>query len=211
MQSGSRRKAIDPRPARTRAAIYSAAAELSREPGQDISVNAIIRASGVSRGSFYGHFTGLDDLVVAMLSDAYHEISATYSAAGTADPEGSARRAHEMLVAFISERRAFLRASLDWPVGSRAHEVIIQAYADGVHDAIVARGDAAPAGVDVDDLAVFIAGGAVAVLTSWIREGDDSVPQSVMVDRLLAVMPDWILDSGGARTRTSPPSPAEVA
>lgn len=211
MQSGTRQKAVDPRPARTRAAIYAAVADLTRVPGQDISVNAIIRASGVSRSSFYGHFTGLDDLLVAMLSDVYREISVTYSAASAADPAGAARRAQEQLVEFVTERRAFLRASLDWPVSSRAHEVITQAYAHGVHDAILARGDAAPAGIDVDDLAVFIAGGAVAVLTRWIREGNDTVPLSVMVERLLAVMPDWLVGSSRASSETSPPSPAEVA
>jgi AcrR family transcriptional regulator len=193
MQSVARQKAVDPRPARTRAAIYAAVAELTREPGQDISVNAIIRMSGVSRGSFYGHFTGLDDLLVAMLSDAYRDTAAVYSAAGTADPARTTRDAQEQLVAFISERRAFLRASLDWPVGSRAHEMIIQAYADGVHDAIEARGDAVPAGLDIDDVALFIAGGVVAVLTRWIREGNETVSQSAMVDRLLAVMPDWLV------------------
>jgi AcrR family transcriptional regulator len=193
MQSGTRQKAVDPRPARTRAAIYAAVAELTREPGQDISVNAIIHASGVSRSGFYAHFTGLDDLVVAMLSDAYRDIAATYSDASTTDPAQAARHSTEQLVAFISERHAFLRMSLDWPVGSRAHEVIIQAYADGVHDAIDARGDAAPAGVNIDDLAVFIAGGVVAVLTRWIREEDETVPQSAIVDRLLAVMPDWLV------------------
>jgi AcrR family transcriptional regulator len=193
MQSGKWQKAVDPRPARTRAAIYAAVAELTREPGQDISVNAIIRASGVSRSGFYAHFTGLDDLVAAMLSDAYRDIAATYSAASTTDHAQAARRSQEKLVAFIRERHAFLRLSLDWPVGSRAHEVIIQAYADGVHDAIEARGDAVPAGVNIDDLAVYIAGGAVALLTRWIREEDHNAPQGLVVDRLLAVMPDWLV------------------
>jgi AcrR family transcriptional regulator len=198
MQSGTRSRAADPRPARTRASIYAAVAELARDPEQEVSVNAILRASGVSRSGFYAHFTGLDDLLVAMLSDAYRSISATYASASTAEPEQAARHAQEQLVAFISERRSFFRSSLDWPVGSRAHEVITQACADGLHDAIDARADAVPAGVDIDDLATFLAGGTIAMLTRWIREGDDAAPQSVMVDRLLAVMPAWLIGSDGA-------------
>jgi AcrR family transcriptional regulator len=193
MQVGTQAKAVDPRPARTRAAIYSAVTELTGDPGREISVNAILRASGVSRSGFYAHFTGLDDLLVAMMSDAYRDIAVTYSTSHGAHPALAARRAQEQLVAFISARRAFFRSSLDWPVSSRAHETVTQAHADGIHDAIAARGDAAPAGVDIDDLALFIAGGVVAVLTRWIREGDDMVPESVIVDRLLSVMPSWLL------------------
>jgi AcrR family transcriptional regulator len=162
-----------------------------------VSVNAILRASGVSRSGFYAHFTGLEDLLVGMLSDAFRDIAVTYSTgshAVDADPARSARIAQEQLVAFVSDRRRFLRASLDWPVGSRAHEIIVQAYAHGVRDAIEARETAAPRGVDADDLATFLAGGAVALLTRWIREeDDDSTPKQVVVDRLLAVMPDWLV------------------
>jgi AcrR family transcriptional regulator len=162
-----------------------------------VSVNAILRASGVSRSGFYAHFTGLEDLLVGMLTDAFHDISVTYSSDERqpgADPALSARNAQERLVGFVGDRRRFLRASLDWPIGSRAHEVIVQACADGMRDAIDARGDAAPQGVDADDLATFLAGGIVALLTRWIRESDeDSTPQQVIVDRLLAVMPDWLL------------------
>jgi len=193
MHTAPQLRATDPRPARTRASIYAAVAELTREPGQDVSVNAILRASGISRSGFYANFTGLDDLLVKMLSDAYEDLGATYLTTKTAHPAEAARQAQERLVAFISERRAFIRSSLDWPVGSRAHETIIQAYANGIHGAIEARGDSAPAGVDIDDLSLFIAGGAVTLLTRWIREGDDTVPQTVVVDRLLAVMPDWLV------------------
>jgi AcrR family transcriptional regulator len=195
MQSSTQPRAADPRPARTRAAIYAAVADLTGEPGQEVSVNAILRASGVSRSGFYAHFSGLDDLLVAMLSDTYHGIAATYSTADPAHPAHAARHAQEQLVAFISARRAFIRSSLDWPVSSRAHETVTQAYADGIHDAIEARRDAAPAGASIDDLATFIAGGAVAILTKWIREGDDTVPQGVIVDRLLSVMPAWLIGS----------------
>jgi AcrR family transcriptional regulator len=195
MQSGKGSKPVDPRPARTRAAIYAAVAGLTHEQGQDISVNAIIRASGVSRSGFYAHFTGLDDLLVAMYSDAYRDIAATYAGATDADTGQAVRHAQEQVVAFTKERWEFARSSLDWPVSSRAHEVVIQAHADGIRAAIETRGHAVPAGIDIDDMATFIAGGIVAVLTRWIREGDETLPQSAVVDRLLAVMPRWLLGS----------------
>jgi AcrR family transcriptional regulator len=195
MQSSIRSKAVDPRPARTRASIYAAVAKLTDEPGQDISVNAIIRTSGVSRSGFYAHFTGLDDVLVTMFSDAYRDIAATYAGASDAESVHAVRHAQEQLVAFISKRWAFVSSSLDWPVSSRANEVVIQAHSDGIRAAIQARGDAAPAGIDIDDMSTFIAGGVLAVLTRWIREGDAAVEQSVVVDRLLAVMPGWLTGS----------------
>lgn len=204
MQRGTQSKAVDPRPARTRASIYEAATRLASEPGQTISVNAIIRASGVSRSGFYSHFTGLDDLLVAMVSEAFRDIATTYAAAAKKDPTQAARQAQVQLVAFIDDRRTFIRSSLDWPVSSHVHEIVTQAYADGVRDAIEARMEAAPAGTNVDDLATFIAGGAIAMLTNWVREGDESAPQSVMATRLLSVLPDWLIGSSGDRPETSP-------
>jgi len=195
MQSSTRSRSADPRPARTQAAIFAAVEELAAEPDGDMSVNAILRASGVSRSGFYAHFTGLDDLLVAMFSAAYRDIASTYTATSALHPARAARRAQEEVVAFINERRAFIRSSLDWPVGSRAHENVTEAYAEGIRAAVQVRKDAAPAGVDVDDLSLFIAGGAVAMLTKWIREDDDTIPQDVVVDRLLSVMPAWLIGS----------------
>jgi len=188
-------RAPDPRPARTRAAIYAAVADLTSQSAGDISVNAIIRASGVSRSGFYAHFRNLDDLLVAMLSDAFRSIAVEYTASEGASPGSAARAAQERLVAFVSDRRAFLRASLGWQVSSRAHETVVQAYAEGVQAAIESRAHAAPQHADVHDLATFIAGGSVALLTQWIREDDDDASRAAIVDRLLSVMPDWLIRS----------------
>ena len=196
MSDNEQRRAPDPRPARTRAAIYAAVAELTSQLASDISVNAIVRASGVSRSGFYSHFRNLDDLLVAMLSDAFRGIAVEHATSQGTDPGSAARAAQERLVAFVSDRRAFLRASLDWQVSSHAHETLVQAYAEGVQTAIESRGHAAPQHADVHDLATFIAGGSVALLTQWVREEDDDASQTVIVDRLLSVMPDWLIGSG---------------
>jgi AcrR family transcriptional regulator len=189
-------RAADPRPARTRAAIYAAVADLTDRSAGDVSVNAVIRASGVSRSAFYSHFQNLDDLLVSMLSEAFRDIAAKRAASLRADPRSAAREAQERLVTFVSDRRAFLRASLDWRVSSRAHETVVQAYAEGVYADIEARGAAAPQRADVHDLATFIAGGAVTLLTQWIREDDDETPRDVIVDRLMSVMPEWLIGPG---------------
>ena len=59
-------RAQDPRPARTRAAIFAAARDLTSADGE-VTVNALAKRAGVSRAAFYSHFSGLDDLMGAML------------------------------------------------------------------------------------------------------------------------------------------------
>ncbi|WP_341854417.1 helix-turn-helix domain-containing protein [Brachybacterium sp. GPGPB12] len=82
--NSSGERAPDPRPARTRAAIFTAARELSADDGE-VTVNALAKRAGVSRAAFYSHFTGLDDLLGAMLQemfDAAWERGRTNGAAG---------------------------------------------------------------------------------------------------------------------------------
>lgn len=135
----------------------------------------------------------LEDLLVSMLSDAFHDIAAEYATAQSADPGVAARAAQERLVAFMSDRRHFLQAALDWQVSYQAHEAVVRAYALGVEAAIESVGDAAPAHADVHDLATFIAGGSVTMLTRWVREDDDDVPREEVVNRLLSILPEWLI------------------
>ena len=50
--TSSSERAPDPRPARTRAAIFTAARELSAADGE-VTVNALAKRAGVSRAAFY--------------------------------------------------------------------------------------------------------------------------------------------------------------
>jgi AcrR family transcriptional regulator len=194
VQSTTPTRATDPRPARTRAAVYAAVEQLAADRSADVSVNAIVRAAGVSRSAFYAQFADLEQLAVAMLIDAFREIgTADVEARHEADADAGtiARTATHRLTAYIDHRRAFYRASLDWRVTSRVHEVVVEAYADQVRATMTAMGGAVPAGIDRDDVARFVAGGAVSLLTSWIRTVDGAAPDA-MAERLLAVMPGWL-------------------
>ena len=72
--NSSGERAPDPRPARTRAAIFTAARELSADDGE-VTVNALAKRAGVSRAAFYSHFSGLDDLLAfcAKMIEAFAE------------------------------------------------------------------------------------------------------------------------------------------
>jgi AcrR family transcriptional regulator len=188
-------RATDPRPARTRAAIVRAVEGLVTEPGVEISVNAIARAAGVSRSAFYAQFSDLDELAVSLLVDAFREIGLDDVRARRdldIDARTAASESSRRLVAHIGARSAFYRASLDWRLSGRVHESVVSAYAQQVLSTMDALGDRMPPRIARHDAARFIAGGAIAMLTAWLREGAPD-EQDAMADRLLDVMPDWLV------------------
>jgi AcrR family transcriptional regulator len=195
VQSSPPERAADPRPARTRAAIVEAVEKLVAYPETEISVNAVARAAGVSRSSFYAQFADLDDLAVAMLVDTFRDI-------GLDDLEGRktrdadlrtlARASSRRLVAHIGQRSAFYRASLEWRLSGRVHESVVSAYAQQVLATMAALGDRVPPHVVHEDAARFVAGGSVALLTAWLRD-DAPAGQDAMAERLVAVMPEWLV------------------
>ena len=198
--AGAKTRAADPRPAATRAAIYTAVNQLVREPDVEITVNTIARRAGISRSAFYAQFSGLDALTIAMLVDAFRDLGADDAHEdGAGDVPGGrrgtlTRAALRRLVAHVAARQAFYRASLDWRVTSRAREVVVDTLAAQVRAATAA---AAPAGVDADDVARFTAGGIMSLLIDWVRDPRVQWEQDgqidVLVGRLLAVLPAWLL------------------
>jgi len=205
MHTSSTTRAADPRPARTRAAIHAAVERLSAEEGTDFTVDAVARAAGVSRTSFYAHFPDLDALAVSMLVEAFREIG--HDDVDARRSTGMSRRAlarasSVRLVEHVASRRAFYRASLDWKLSSRVHEHVVEAYADRVLETVAADPDLLPTGVDARDAARFVAGGALAVLTAWLRI-DDPIDPGALADRLVAVMPQWLTSPD--RPHTSSP------
>jgi len=195
VQSSPPDRATDPRPARTRAAIIGAVEKLVADPETEVSVNAVARAAGVSRSSFYAQFADLDDLAVAMLVDTFRDI-------GLDDLEGRkipdadlrtlARASNRRLVAHIGQRSAFYRASLEWRLSGRVHESVVSAYAQQVLATMAVLGDRVPPHVVHEDAARFIAGGAIAMLTAWLR-ADAPGGQGAMAERLVAAMPEWLV------------------
>jgi AcrR family transcriptional regulator len=204
-QKSDHQRAIDPRPARTREALYEAIRELSVEAdavaGRSaggapaaITVNSLVHRAGVSRSAFYSQFADLDELMVALLIDTFREIGiADLNARHDSKPVSSRALAHESLTTLgehFRERRAFYTASLGWMVSVRVHQAIVAAFAAQVRETILALDDV-PDSADVDASAAYIGGGIVAVLTLWVST-PRPVPVPVLVDQLLALLPTWL-------------------
>jgi AcrR family transcriptional regulator len=184
-------RAADPRPLRTRAAIFASVESLSAQPAAEITINAIVRGAGVSRTAFYAQFPDLEALAVAMLVDTLEDLGlAPATATGTPD----LRAAFHRLSTHIAGRRTFYRAALDWRLTSSVDEKIVDAYARQIREVIRSLGDAVPPQLRHDDAVLFIAGGMVTLVTRWLRDSDAEPyddPQ-VLTDRLLSVVPGWL-------------------
>lgn len=82
-------RAADPRPARSRAALIDAATEAlgTSDPG-NLSITTLVKTAGVSRPTFYQHFTDVHELIHAAaltkISDAFDELLPADSTASVA-------------------------------------------------------------------------------------------------------------------------------
>ncbi len=99
MTDDDRLRRSDPRPARSRAKLVAAAADLLRATGPSaVTVDSVIGVAGVSRATFYRHFASTTELVAA----AFHVV---IPAAPVPQASGSVR---ERLTALaVSQARLF--------------------------------------------------------------------------------------------------------
>lgn len=196
-------RAPDPRPARTRAAIYAAARELSAADGE-VTVNALAKRAGVSRAAFYSHFGGLDDLIGAMVHELLDGIRVEADALLR-----QGRSVHEIVQysavatsAYVVEHHAFLRGAIDWKFTQRPYMGLVRIYAELFEYAFTQLGDVVPAHLPQRELSHFLAGGYIHVIAAWLLDtaeralaGQELDPRELPTI-LLRVLPPWFTGVG---------------
>ena len=102
----------DPRAERSRTQLTDALTALlrTREP-RDISVSALCAEAGVSRPTFYQHFTSIDEVAVAGVEQRFRRIRLEL------DDPGGADASYRLLVAFLEDLEGE-RASWPRTIGS---------------------------------------------------------------------------------------------
>lgn len=94
---------------------------------KDLTVAAIIKEAGVSRGTFYFYFTSKYSVLAALLGRIVTEISEAtraYTARGDAPPADGLRRMMETIVAIYARHQAVLRAaSENWHADRELEEM----------------------------------------------------------------------------------------
>jgi len=174
----------DPRVARTREAIAAAVRELSLA-GDEITVASIVRASGISRASFYSHYSGLDQLALALTRDAFLSIAEAW-AADEHEPLDAMRAAQRRLVAYFSENRWFYRAVAAMPVSKDGYLAAVRMMAAVIEQAIAPYPEAAP----VEATARYVAGAAYGLIDAWLTE-EIELTDDQLVERLVSMLPPW--------------------
>jgi AcrR family transcriptional regulator len=191
------RASNDPRAVRTRGAITAAVHSLIADGEPSPSVSQIVRRAGVSRSSFYAQFANLDQLAAAVFSQAFTEIeSASIAAAPGAE---TTWQAVERLVRHVDAHRDFY--SRGFPATVAGHDEVIGALAAQLRTSIPLV-SSPPPGVSVEATAMWIAGGKLAVLRSWLTGQLDGSVEDI-TGQIMTLLPGWLV--------TRPPVSCEPA
>ena len=127
---------------RTRAAILDAALGfLWSRPFRDMTVNALMDTTDMSRSVFYRYFAGLHELMRAVQDLVQDEIFAAAEPwiAGTGDPVSLTHEAIAELVRVCHERGPFVRALSDAATSDQAFEEAWRQFLGAFDDAAAAR------------------------------------------------------------------------
>jgi AcrR family transcriptional regulator len=176
---------LDPRVARTRAAIVAAVHQLS-DAGEEPSVAAITRTAGISRASFYAHYASLDELADGIRREAFLAIGDLYRRDDRAD---AMRASQERLVAHFAENRILYAAVGALPVTKEAYLAGVRAMAAVIEEALRDH-PARPAGLEPEATARYIAGAAYGLLDAWVT-GEIVLGEEELADHLTRLLPSW--------------------
>lgn len=191
-------RAQDPRPARTRAAIFAAARDLTAADGE-VTVNALAQRAGVSRAAFYSHFSGLDALMAAMLSQMFDSsrergIAYTQQGAGLHD---AVRFGFGMLTAYVELHHTFLRGALDWKFSHRTYTILVDTMVGLYGEALRRLGDEVPEHLRTEDASRSIVGGCLTLVVHWLLATEQQAQEGValeatdLLDSILTTAPSW--------------------
>ena len=184
-------RAVDPRPARTRAEILLAIERLGAT-GEDLTVAAIVTEAQVSRSSFYAQFRDLDDLAVQVMEEILQEIRLVdVSLRSANDALGATTTALQMFVSECQRRRGLYAAVLGGNVSGEARRRIHLALSMNV---MSAAQYSAPRSVDPVVASSFVAAGTLAVIIDWLLD-ENPLPAGQLHSQLMGVLPTWVTHS----------------
>lgn len=190
-------RAPDPRPARTKAALFTAARNLCAT-GDEVTINDLVRHAGVSRSAFYTHYEDIEDLLGEMLDQLFEvQVAQATTLAGKRTPQEIVQSTMASMAAYAGIHRAFLRGSLNWKVRHRAYVDVVRTCARLHEKVLRLMGKDLPAHVEIAPTARFFAGGTMQVIVDWFdlagqdaRDGK-AVDESTLLTELLRVLPSW--------------------
>ncbi|MFD7136265.1 TetR/AcrR family transcriptional regulator [Streptomyces sp. NPDC059894] len=181
MRTTEKTRPLDPRVERTRAALFAAAVRLVSEQGtSSVAVTDLATAAGVSRQLVYTHFEDRDDLLVQAAVDLAERSLLAYDT-----PPAAFDRATVLPVAqHFAEHRAFYRALLTGSCAFGMTQALGELLAPAGRQAMVNIFDDRLTSSLADDLAVFVTGGAGAVVNAWLLSEEEVLDPHDLAERL---------------------------
>jgi AcrR family transcriptional regulator len=154
---------IDPRAARSRAAIQATFLGLIVERGYDaIDVQDVCAKAGVSRATFYAHFAGKDDLKRKGIDEMRRELAKTFDAAGQTPFAFSGA-----LFEHARRHLPLYRALLGGRGAAVANGALRDALRELVRQDLTLRRQKDPKGLAVE----YYAGALFSIITWWLGSG----------------------------------------
>lgn len=187
-------RAPDPRTARTRAAIVTGYSKLLREGNCDASVREVVAEAGISRASFYTHFSSVDEVALILIRDMFVGLADTHLAehirlGGRTDE--SVRGGQERLADAFWQHRDTLRPLMEGGQASAAYVEIVRAFSATIEQLLGHEPERMPAGIDPYVASVAIANTLVGLLTAWVT-GSIETDRDTIVTHLIAMLPAWV-------------------
>ncbi|MCS5478138.1 TetR/AcrR family transcriptional regulator [Corynebacterium sp. YIM 101645] len=190
------RESSDVRAVRTRGQISEALERLTAR-GAEITVSSIVREAGISRGTFYTHYSGLEGLAVELQAEVVHLLAGLERTQAHLDPEERVRSRRDSIaealggvVEHYARYRSFYAAVFSMPVSQANARLRVEALAAELQehmsiDAVV------PEGVNIRLAALFIAGGWTTVITDWVL-GNVEATEGDVARHMVMLVPEWL-------------------
>jgi AcrR family transcriptional regulator len=186
----------DPRALRTRAALIAATSTLMHKSGEAFTAEQIATEAGVSRSSFYAHFTSAEAAVLAVFRDTIDTIGRDgFSSVHLTSSDGLnfARAATTAVVTHVAENQPLYRAVLQLDLQADAYSAVFADFTAVVHAAVLSL-ESVPSHIQPSTAAAYIAGGSLAVLRERIIS-PDAIDVDPLVEELVGMIPDWFTNS----------------
>lgn len=188
----------DPRAERTRQLIFAAVMDLLSAPAASASVTDIVRGAGISRSSFYAHFSSLDDVASELVRTQFALIGSSGTAMpgeqGAAGGRRAARAGYTRLVEHLVSHFPLYSRVLELPLTRSTYDGLVRDYSRRVVET-AATPQFMPDGINAHMAATYTAAGALGLITSWMG-GDFEASADEIVDELVTLLPTWLSTAG---------------
>ncbi|MDJ0334078.1 MAG: TetR/AcrR family transcriptional regulator [Rhodoglobus sp.] len=186
----------DPRAEHTRQLVFAAVRQVLSDRPTRVTVADIVRAAGISRSTFYAHFGSLDELAVEVLRRQFDEIGdlgVDWRRDDMIPGRAAARLGFGRLIDHIVDNFPLYSSALQTPHTRSAYDALVESYVTRLMHAVITL-DTVPDDVDAKLVSTFIAGGAMTLISAWMR-GQIELSDDDLVRQLVDLLPHWILES----------------